>query len=145
MNKFALFGCITLILGGLGHLIIVDVAALQFEFAFVKWLPVSPLEQLTRTTIDFEPLGATNAFRAFSGFSVWVALSLMFIGAQGLFIYKFAEKGHLLRTLTWSTYFLVSIVFTCIAMTCFIWPAAVAGALACILFSLAVIKERKLH
>lgn len=144
MNRFAFFGCLTLILGGLGHLIIVDVGALQFELDFVKWLPSSPLEQLTRTTIDFEPFGATNAFRAFSGFSVWVALSLMFMGAQGMFVYKFAEKGNLLRTLTWSTSFLISIVFTSIAITCFIWLAALAGVLSCVLFSLAIRRERKL-
>ena len=141
MNKFALFGCITLILGGIGHLVLVDIAALQFGLSCVKWLPSSPLDLLSRTTIDFEPLGATNAFRAFSGFSVWVALSLMFIGAQGLFVYKFAISKFL-RLLTWCTNFLISIVFFCIAFTCFIYPAAIGGLLATILFALAVYKER---
>lgn len=143
-NKFALYGCITLILGGLAHLVLVDICAMQFDTSFATWLPDSPKDVLQRTTIDFEPLGATNAFRAFSGFSVWVALSLLFIGAQGLFVNKFSDKGNILRTLTWSTYFLISIIFACIAVTCFIWPAAVGGIVACILFSLAVLKERKL-
>lgn len=145
MNKFAVFGCLTLILGGFGHLILIDMCSLQFKCGIANWLPESPLENLQRTTLDLEPLGATNAFRAFSGFSVWLALSLLFMGAQGLFVYKFAENAKLLRTITWSTYFLISIVFTFIAMTCFIWPAAVGGVIASILFSLAILRERKLN
>lgn len=144
MNKYAFFGCITLILGGLGHLVLVDICAMQFDTSIVSWLPDSPKEDLQRTTIDFEPLGATNAFRAFSGFSVWVALSLLFIGGQGLLVYKFSEPKSMLRTITWSMLFLISVVFCCIAISCFIWPAAFGGVLACILFSLAIRKERKL-
>ncbi len=143
MNRFALFGCITLILGGLGHLFLVDVCALQFEFPFVKWLPESPLENLSRTTMDFQMFGATNAFRAFAGFSVWMALSLLFIGGQGLLIYKFVPTRNLLRLITWCINFIISIVFLSLAATCFIYPATIGGLIAAVLFALAIRKEKQ--
>jgi hypothetical protein len=69
-------------------------------------------------------------------------LSLFFLGAQGILVYRFSEPGGLLRVITWCVYFIISIVFFFIAFTCFIYPATIGATIAAVLFALAIRKEK---
>lgn len=143
-NKPALFGSIALIVGAIGHLIMIDISALQYPADYVTWTPENPLGTLQQTTIQFGPFGETNAFRAFAGFSVWLPLSLIFIAAHNLLVFRFVPVGNIMRLYLMSLNFIMCVVFFSIASACFIFPAAVAGGIGAICFALAWRIERKL-
>ena len=143
-NKPALYGSIALIIGAVGHLIMVDISALQYPMDYVTWSPESPLEKLDQTTIQFGPFGKTSAFLAFAGFSVWLPLSLLFVAAHNLLVFRFVPVGNPMRVYLMSLNFIMCIVFFSLASACFIWPAAVAGGLAAALFAWAWKVERTL-
>lgn len=144
-NKPALFGSLALVLGAIGHLIVVDLCALQYPADFVTWTPESPLAQLDQTTLQFGPFGKTNAFLAFAGFSVWLPLSLIFIAAHNLLVFRFVPIGNVMRVYLMSLNFIMCVVFFSLASACFIWPAAVAGGVAALCFAWAWRVERTLN
>jgi len=123
-------------IGHLGHLALVDAATLWLRTRVSSWSPSSiVVSGLEHTTLDFGPLGSANAFRAFAGFSFWVALSLVFLG---VFL-------HLVRAQpsVWLKPFIVlslvlSSCFFVLAAVCFIWPAGAGGLAAVALFSLSL-------
>lgn len=143
-NKPALYGSLALILGAIGHLIIVDLCALQYPSNFVTWTPSSPLATLDETTLQFGPFGKTNAFLAFAGFSVWLPLSLIFIAAHNLLVFRFVPMGNIMRKYLLSLNFVMCVVFFSLASISFIYPAAIAGAIAAICFALAIRTEKRL-
>ena len=121
-----------MIAGGLGHFLLVDLATLWLRTSLSSWTPSSVvITGLEHTTLDFGLLGRANAYRAFAGFSVWVALSLSSSGV--LFLRLAAQAQVKLRPLL-PLCLGIAGAFFAVAAACFIWPAAVGGALATALF-----------
>lgn len=143
-NKMALAGSLMLIFGAIGHLIVVDISTLQYPADFVTWDPSSQLSTLEETTIKFGPFGKTNAFLAFAGFSVWLPLSLLFIAAHNLLVFRFVPIGNKMRVYLMSLNFIMCVVFFSLATACFIYPTSIAGGLAALFFALAWRVERGL-
>ena len=140
-NKWALAGAVVLIIGGLGHFVIVDLCAMFLEAGFVNWMPASLINQMKETTIDFAALGNNNAFRIFSGFSLWMAVSLPSIGVSNILILKNLPIGHKLRKQFLVLSLIVSVFFLALAATSFIYPSAIGGIFAVLFFSLAYRQE----
>lgn len=143
-NKPALYGSLMLILGGVAHLVMVDIGALQFQFDFVHWIPASPISDLEQTTIDFGWLGKTNAFRAVAGFSVWVPLSLFFLASHNLLVFRLVPPPNKVRQLMLSLNFIISMIFLCVASACYVYPAIIGGGLSALFFAMAWRTERTL-
>lgn len=143
-NKLALWGSLMLLFGAVGHLIVVDLSTLQYPADFVTWNPSTPLPTLENTTIHFGPFGKTNAFLAFAGFSVWLPLSLIFIAAHNMLVFRFVPVGNKMRVYLLSLNFIMCVVFFSLATACFIYPASIAGGAAAVFFALAWRKEKSL-
>ena len=118
--------------GGVGHFVLVDALTLHGRTRVSEFVPTADiLQALERTTLTFGYLGSTTAFLATAGFSIWVALSLILLGTTYLLLARqenvalgpFARLG-----------LGVSAIFTVVAATCFIYPAALGGLLATALF-----------
>lgn len=142
-NSWALLGSLTLIIGGIGHFVLVDMCALFLEADFVNWLPYSLINQLKESTIDFGILGNNNAFRIFSGFSLWMAFSLIIIGLFDLMIFSHLTFGHPLRKNIILISLIAAVIFFILAATSFIYPAAIGGAVATVFFAIALMKEKR--
>jgi hypothetical protein len=142
-NKWALAGALTLILGGIGHFVIVDLSAIFLEAAYVNWLPYSLINQMKQSTIDFGILGSNNAFRIFSGFSMWMAFSLIMLGVFNILILQHLAVGHKLRKQYLILSLIVTVFFLILASTSFIYPAAIGGMLAAIFFAIGIRNEKQ--
>jgi hypothetical protein len=130
-----------LMLGGIGHFIVVDLSALMMEAGYVHWQPSSLINELKATTVDWGVLGNSNAYLIFSGFSIWVTLSMIILGAYNLLIFSQLPPGHKLRKLSLRMCLVVSFVFLVLAGICFIYAPVIGAALAVLLFGMAVRKE----
>jgi hypothetical protein len=85
-------GAIVWIVGGLGHLALIDVLTLHGRTGVAKLAPhADVLATMEATTLSFSALGSTTVFRAAAGFSLWVALSLVFLGAAYLLLSRGAR------------------------------------------------------
>ncbi len=142
-NTWATLASLTLIVGGIGHFILIDLCTIIFETSIANWFPSPILNELKKTTLDIGVLGNNNAFRIFSGFSLWMAFSLVLFGIFNLLIFRQIEPGHKLRVHALALNLFISIVFLVLASSSFIWPAAVGGAAAVVFFALALRKEKK--
>ena len=144
MNRWSSLGSLTLILGAIGHFVIVDLSVWILEANYVHWLPESLLGRMKSTVIDFGVFGKQTFFYAFAGFSLWVVLSLFIIGLYNLLIFRALPLGHKLRLQSLILGLLTSLTFLIVAIICFIYPATIGGLLAVLCFSLAIQKERAL-
>lgn len=126
-------GALTLLIGGLGHFLLVDLGTFWLRSSVSSWSPAPiALPALDHSTLDFGVLGSTPGIRAVEGFSLWVAVSLSLFGA--LFLVVAAQPTLALRTFT-RFGVLLSICFGVIAAVCFIWPPPVGAALALLFFA----------
>jgi hypothetical protein len=141
MNKWSTCGSLVLMLGGLGHFVIVDLSALQLQAAYVQWSPASPIAQLKQTVVDWGWLGSSNAFLIFSGFSVWITLSMILLGTYNLVIFRHLPRGHRLRKLSLKICLIVAVIFLTLASICFIYAPVAGAAIAVLLFGMAIRKE----
>lgn len=127
-------GAVTWIVGGIGHFALVDVLTLHCRTGISEFIPHGDLlDTMEKTTLSFGVLGATTAFLAAAGFSLWMALSLTFLGLAYLLLSR--QGGVVLRPFT-RLGIVVSATFCALAATAFIYPAALGGALATALFVL---------
>lgn len=140
-NYPALLATLTLIVGGISHFIVVDMAVLHLRASFITWDPVSLIDQLHATTIDMAAIGSNNAYRIVAGMSLWMTLSLVFIGVYNLIVLTTLPAGHRLRRSVLILSLVVAISFFAIATACFIYAAALGGLLAAVLFGAGVRKE----
>lgn len=125
-------GAATWIAGGIGHFALVDVLTLHGHTRVSEFIPHADLlDMMEKTTLSFGVLGASTAFLATAGFSLWVALSLAFLGLAYLLLSR--QDGVVLRPFT-RLGMVVSGTFCALAATAFIYPAALGGALATALF-----------
>jgi hypothetical protein len=126
-------GSATWIAGGVGHFILVDALTLHGRTRVSEFVPrADVLDVMEKTTLTFGYLGSTTVFLATTGFSVWVALSLVSLGITYLLLSW--QAGAVLRPFI-DTGLGISMVFTAVAAMCFIYPAALGGALATTLFA----------
>jgi hypothetical protein len=132
-----------LMLGGIGHFIIVDLSALMFRAGYVHWTPASPIDQLKNTTADWGALGSSNAFLIFSGFSIWITISMIILGTYNILIFSQLKAGHPLRMFSLKLCLIVSFVFLILAGICFIYAPVIGAALAILLFVTAIRKEKR--
>lgn len=120
------------IAGGIGHFVLVDALTLHGRTRVSQFIPHADiLGTMENTTLTFGALGWTTAFLATAGFSVWVALSLVFLGLAYLLLSQ--QEGIRLQPFT-RLGVVVSVVFGAVAGTCFIFPAAVGAVVATVLF-----------
>jgi hypothetical protein len=120
------------IAGGVGHFVLVDALTLHGRTRVSAFTPHADiLGTMETTTLTFGYLGSTTTFFAFAGFSIWVALSLVLLGITYLLLSQ--QKGFALKPFT-RLGIVVSAVFTAVAATCLIYPAALGGVLATALF-----------
>src|SRR5260370_22081848 len=89
-------GAVTWIVGGIGHFALVDVLTLQGRTRISAFIPHADLlDVMEKTILSFGVLGSTTAFLAAAGFSLWVALSLAFLGLAYLLLSR--QDGVVLR------------------------------------------------
>ena len=134
-------GAIVWIVGGLGHLTLIDVLTLHGRTGVAKLAPhADVLGTMEATTLSFGALGSTTVFRAAAGFSLWVALSLVFLGAAYLLLSR--ERGVALRPFI-ILGVIVSAVFGVLAALCFIIPPTLGAMLATALFVASVVRNER--
>lgn len=120
------------IAGGIGHFVLVDVLTLHARTRVSEFAPHADiLDTMEKTTLSFGLLGSTTAFLMTAGFSVWVPLSLAFLGCAFLLLSR--QDGVELRPFI-RLGVAVSATFSALAATCFIFPATVGALLATALF-----------
>jgi hypothetical protein len=120
------------IAGGVGHFVLVDALTLHGRTRVSAFVPHADILDLMRATkLTFGYLGSTTAFLATAGFSIWVALSLALFGITYLLLGQ--QRGVALRPFI-GVGLGVSAIFTVVAATSFIYPAALGGGLATALF-----------
>ena len=123
----------------LGHFVLVDVLTLYTRSAGgATFSTPGILDTMGHTASDFGGLGKTTAYRATAGFSVWVALSLAFLGATYLLLAR--QRTIATRPFAWLGA-LVSLAFAIVAYTCFIVPPFAAAIVATILFTASALRE----
>lgn len=144
MNQWSRIASYTLILGAIGHFLIVDLPLMILESSSVRWVPYSLVSQLKATVIDWGLLGRNHAFHIFEGFSIWVVVSLIMIGLYNLSVFRHLPPGHTLRLQSLVLGLSVSVIFLIVAIVCFIHPPVIGGALAVAFFGLGIRKERTL-
>jgi hypothetical protein len=93
---------------------------------------------MEKTTLSFGALGSTTAFLATAGFSLWVALSLAFLGIAYLLLSR--QDGVVLRPFT-RLGVVVSATFAAVAAACFIFPSTLGAVLATALFAASWIRN----
>jgi hypothetical protein len=121
-------GAMIWIAGGIGHFFLVDVLTLHGRTRVSEFVPHADIfDTAERTTINFGFLGRTTAFGMTAGFSLWVALSLAFLGVAYLLLSR--EDDLTLRPFT-GLGVVVSATFCALAARYFIYPAALGAALA---------------
>jgi uncharacterized membrane protein len=125
-------GAVVWILGGLGHFALIDVLTLHGRTGVAKLAPhADVLATMEATTLSVGALGSTTVFRAAAGFSLWVALSLVFLGAT----YLLLSRAHALALRPFILLgVIVSTVFGVLAAVCFIVPPTFGAVLATALF-----------
>jgi hypothetical protein len=141
-NQWSLLGSITLILGGVGHFIIVDLSLWILPADYVRLYPDSLLSQMKGSILHFDWLGQNNLLYVFAGFSLWVVISLISIGLYTMLIFRHIPAGHKLRIHSLILCLVVSSIFLVVSVICFIYPPVVGGVLAIVFFGLAIKKER---
>ena len=125
-------GAVVWIVGGIGHLALIDVLTLHGRTAVAKLAPhADVLTTMDATTLSFGALGSTTVFRAAAGFSLWVALSLVLLGVAYLLLGR--QQGVALRPFT-VLGVIVSAAFGVVAALCFIFPPTLGAVLATALF-----------
>jgi hypothetical protein len=125
-------GCAAWIAGGTGHFVLVDALTLHGRTRVSEFVPRADiLDVIGATTLTFGSLGSTTAFLAMTGFSLWVALSLVLLGVTYWVVSQ--QETVTLRPFT-RLGVIVSATFTAIAAACFIYPAIIGGLLATALF-----------
>ncbi|MCK6544205.1 hypothetical protein L6Q79_16170 [bacterium] len=145
MNQWSSLASVTLIVGAIGHFVIVDISLWILETEYIRWIPESLLSQMKTTVLDFGLLGQTTFFKAFSGFSLWVVFSLISIGLYNWFIFKYLPFGHILRLRSLIIGLVTSTIFLIVAIICFIYPAMIGGALGVFFFILGIKEEKELR
>lgn len=126
-------GSLVWIAGGIGHFVLVDALTLHGRSRVSEFLGHGDiLGTMESTTLSFGILGSTTAFLALAGFSIWVALSLVLFGLVYLLLSR--QGGIALRPFA-GMGFVASATFSVVAAICFIYPAAIGGAIATLLFA----------
>ncbi|MFI5204410.1 MAG: hypothetical protein ACHQF2_07925 [Flavobacteriales bacterium] len=141
MNKWPLLGSLMLVLGAIGHFIIVDLSLWICEAGYVHWFPHSLLPEMKSTVVKWEMLGSNTLLNIFSGFSLWMVFSLFMLALYNFFIFRLLERGHILRRITLLMSLVLSFVFFVFSVICFIYPPVIGAALAAIFFTLGIKKE----
>ena len=125
-------GAATWIVGGFGHFALIDVLTLHGRTRVSQFIPNAEiLDTMEKTTLSFGLLGSTSVFLATAGYSVWVGLSLAFLGVAYLLVGR--QYGIALRPFA-RLGMVISATFCVVAATCFIFPATVGAAVATALF-----------
>jgi|GEM_PF-2802579 len=143
MNRWALLGSLTLLLGALGHLLIVDLSLILFKADFVRQNPEAFTDQMSFALVDWGWMGNNKMLNIFSGFSLWVPISLTVIALYNLVIFRHLPPGHPLRRISLVLGLITSIVFLVIAILCFMYPPVLGGILAVLFFALGIKKEKE--
>lgn len=144
-NTWGILGTITLFLGGLGHFIVVDLSAIYLETKYVHWNPHPLIGVLKTTAVTFDLFGGNNAFYIFSGFSIWVTISLILFGFFNVIILRNLRPGEALRQKFMYMNLVVAVAFSAVAVICYIPAAALGGIIAVLCFGMASLNERRLR
>ncbi len=86
---------------------------------------------------DFGWGGTTTAHRAFSGFSLWLPASALFLGLINIIIGRSPELPHALLYRLTVLNAVAMAAFTVFAFVCFIYPPQIGGITGTVLFVLA--------
>ncbi len=137
-RKLARAGAWVLCLWGAGHIITVDVLPLVFGVYFYD-VDAGLLEHMQHSRFRFPLLmGETTAHRAFYGFSVWHGVSLISLGLLNLVAARRAGLDRRGRTMVYAIDVALSGAFLVISWICFFALPVVGGALALVIFALAL-------
>ena len=93
------------------------------------------------TTADWGWVGRTTLYRGFSGFSLWLVFSFLFLGGYTLLVLRHTQVGDLLRRRALQLCLVLCVVFTNLAVACFILAPVFAGSLGVVFFALALRRE----
>jgi hypothetical protein len=127
-------GAVVWIAGAIGHFTLIDVLTLHAHTPVAEFIPHADLlGTMEKTTLAFGILGSTTVFLATAGFSIWVPLSLTFLGIAYLLLSQ--QEGVTLRRFT-GLGVVVSATFFATAATCFIIPATIGAVAATAFFAL---------
>src|SRR5687768_12447998 len=141
-NIWATLGTLTLILGGIGHFLIVDLSFMLLQVRYVSVLPESLLADMRGGMVDWGLLGKNNPFFIMSGFSLWMVFSMIMLALYNIIIFRNLPQGHLLRRQALVLSMCVSVIFLVMSSICFIYPPTLGGVLAVLFFSLAIRMEK---
>jgi hypothetical protein len=134
-------GTAILIAGGIGHFVLVDLATWWNDTDLSTLVPHADLFKTMRgTVLDFGFMGRTTVYHATAGFSVWVALSLVFLGVTFFLVARAKELR--LRPFAWLG-LVVSIAFFAVSAVCFIVPPTIAAFAAVALFAYSAIRNER--
>ena len=138
-RKLACAGAWVLCLWGTGHIVMVDVLPLVFGVYFYD-VDAALLEHMQESRLRFPLLmGETTAHRAFYGFSVWLGVSLVSLGLLNFVTLGRAGLDRRGRTMVYAIDVALSSIFLVISVICFFALPAVGGALALLMFALALV------
>ena len=138
-RRLACAGAWVLCLWGAGHIITVDVLPLVFG-VYLYEVDAGLLEQMQHSAFRFPLLmGETTAHRAFYGFSVWHGVSLISLGLLNLVAARRAGLDRRGRTMVYAIDVGLSGAFLVISWICFFALPVVGGALALVIFALALV------
>lgn len=132
-------GAAVWIAGGVGHFVLIDALTLHGRTRVAELVPHTDLlVTMQKTTLAFGPLGSTTVFLATAGFSIWVALSLAFLGLA----YLLLSRQDAVTLLPFTRLgIVVSVTFCLVAVTCFIVPPMIGAVAATALFAASWIRN----
>jgi hypothetical protein len=140
-RRFATAAAWTLILWGSGHIVLIDILPLVFGIYLYEMDPAT-LEQMRAALIRFPFKGETTVYLTFYGFSIWLGLSLISIGALNLIFARSDQERSLRRAFYVIDIFLAG-AFLAIAAICFFVIPVVGAAVALLLFVLAFVTNKQ--
>ncbi len=136
-QRFAAAGSWVLVLWGIGHAITIDILPLIFRVYLYEVDP-TVFVHMRNSVFRFPFTGQTTAYQAFHGLSMWLGVSLVAFGVLNLLLARSGSDHHHRRMI-----YVVDIVFVTAFLTigalCFFAIPVVGGALALLLYSVAML------
>ena len=136
-QRFAAAGSWVLVFWGIGHAVVVDILPLVFG-VFLYDVDQAVFAHMRDSVFRFPYTGQTTAYLAFYGLSIWLATSLVGFGVLNLILAKSGSDRRLRRTI-YAVDLVIVAVFLIIGSLCFFAIPVIGGALALLLFGLAML------
>ena len=141
-ERFAALAAWVLLIWGAGHLIVIDLLPLAFGVYLYEVDP-EVLQFMRDANFRFSILGQRDLLSMFYGLSFWFGSSLLSLGAITLLLANSEQVGPVVRGRIYIIAIMATAAFSTIAAVCFFALPVLGGALATVLFLLALRASRR--